>query len=259
MLNVKKMPAVYLTLRIGIVALLLMTHCYAIDPVMYWWAPNQTETNFGDYLSKVIVERMIGRSIDLKPLNTSGRNFFAAGSIIHQAKNDYIIWGSGFRENPLHENGFSSLDVRAVRGPRTRKFLLQMGIPCPKVYGDPAILMAHLFPEFKKETPIYEYIIIPNIGEIQSFISYKNVVLPTDPWEEIVKKIIRSRLVISSSLHGIIVAESFGIPARLLKMSWKEPLLKYQDYYESTGRPHFKYANSVQEALQMGGELRWLA
>jgi pyruvyltransferase len=64
----------------------------------------------------------------------------------------------------------------------------------------------------------------------------------------------QSRLVISGSLHGLIVAESYGIPARLLKMTWQEPLLKYIDYYESTGRPHFRYATSVLQALQLGGE-----
>ena len=80
------------------------------------------------------------------------------------------------------------------------------------------------------------------------------MVNPTEHWKEILKKINQSKLVISSSLHGIIIAESYGIPARLLKMTWIEALLKYQDYYESTGRPFFKYATSVQEALMMGGE-----
>lgn len=129
-----------------------------------------------------------------------------------------------------------------------------MGLNCPEIYGDPALLMSTLFPEFKNEEKIYDYIIIPNIGEMKCFTMYKNVVLPTLPWNEIVKKINQSKLVISSSLHGIIVAESFEIPARLLKMTWIEPLLKYEDYYESTGRPNFRYATSVQEALEMRGE-----
>ncbi len=179
----------------------------------------------------------------------------STGSILHYARNGDVIWGSGFRENPLTENRFQHLDVRAVRGPKTREFLLKMGVKCPEVYGDPAILMGHLFPEFKKQKPIYDYIIIPNIGEISCFIPYKNVVLPTLPWGEIVQYMMQSRLVISSSLHGIIVAEAFGVPARLLKMTWIEPLLKYEDYYESTGRPNFKYAKSVKEALKMKGEI----
>ena len=221
---------------------------------LFWWTTPQG-VNFGDDLSHVIVEKILGRPVTHKSLDSAEQLVLAAGSILHFARNDDIIWGSGFRENPLSENRFTRLDIRAVRGPRTRSFLLQMGIDCPEVYGDPAVLMGYLFPEFKKEDPIYDYIIIPNIGEIKCFANYKNVVLPTLPWEEIVKKMVQSRLVISSSLHGIIVAESFGVPARLLKMTWIEPLLKYQDYYESTGRPNFKYANSVQEALKMGGEI----
>jgi pyruvyltransferase len=220
---------------------------------MFWWQAREG-INFGDDLSRVIVERMLGDSVRHKPLESKEKLLLAAGSILHYARDGDVIWGSGFRENPLLENRFHHIDVRAVRGPRTREFLLKMGINCPEVYGDPAILMGYLFPEFKKEAPIYDYIIIPNIGEISCFANYKNIVLPTLPWNEIVKKMMQSRLVISSSLHGIIVAESFGVPARLLKMTWIEPLLKYQDYYESTGRPNFHYATSVQEALQMGGE-----
>lgn len=223
--------------------------CYPEDS-MFWWTPPQG-VNFGDDLSRVIVERILDRSVRLKPLDSNEKLLMAAGSILHFARDGDVIWGSGFRENPLLENRFTHLDVRAVRGPRTREFLLKMGIDCPEIYGDPAVLMGYLFPEFKKEEPIYDYIIIPNIGEIQCFIGYKNIVLPTCPWKEIVKKMMQSRLVISSSLHGIIVAESFGIPVRLLKMTWIEPLLKYQDYYESSGRPNFRYATSVQEALQM--------
>lgn len=226
--------------------------CYS-ENTMFWWKCREG-TNFGDELSRVIVERILGYPVEHRSLKSEGKLLLAAGSILHYARDGDVIWGSGFRENPLQENRFRYLDVRAVRGPRTREFLLKKGVSCPEVYGDPAVLMGYLFPEFTKQEPIYDYIIIPNLGEMKCFASYKNVVLPTDPWEEIIKKMMQSRLVISSSLHGIIVAESFGIPTRLLKMTWMEPLLKYQDYYESTGRPKFKYATSVQDALQMGGE-----
>lgn len=227
-------------------------NCHSRD-TMFWWQARQG-TNFGDDLSRVIVERILGYPVKNRPLESNEKLLFSIGSILHYARDGDVIWGSGFRENPLAENRFHVLDVRSVRGPRTREFLLKMGIACPEIYGDPALLMGILFPEFKKEEPIYDYIIIPNIGEMNCFVSYKNVVLPTSPWNEIVKKMMQSRLVISSSLHGLIVAESFGIPSRLLKMTWIEPLLKYQDYYESTGRPNFQYATSVQEALRMGGE-----
>lgn len=238
---------------LGALICFINTICYSYEPQMYWWQSTEG-VNFGDDLSRVVVERILGYSVSNKCLDSKEKVLLAADSILHYARNGDVIWGSGFRENPLLENRFHYLDIRAVRGPRTREFLRQMGIDCPEVYGDPAILMSYLFPEFKKEEPSYDYIIIPNIAETCCFINYKNVVLPTLHWVEIVKKMMQSRLVISSSLHGIIVAESFGVPARLLKMTWIEPLLKYQDYYESTGRPNFRYATSVQEALQMGGE-----
>lgn len=221
---------------------------------LFWWQPAENYSNFGDDLSHVIVEKISGKEIHCSPLDAPERILFAAGSVLHFARNGDIIWGSGFREDPMQERRFSQLDVRAVRGPKTREFLLRKGISCPEVYGDPALLMSTLFPEFKKEEKIFDYIIIPNLGEMSAFTPYKNVVLPTEPWQEIVKKINQSHLVISSSLHGIIVAESYGVPARLLKMTWIEALLKYEDYYLSTGRPHFCYATSVQEALAMGGE-----
>lgn len=231
----------------------LPTHAHSLENGMFWWEGTDG-TNFGDDLSHVIVEKILGRSVQNMPLESKRPILFSAGSILHYARNGDVIWGSGFREDPSQENRFSSLDVRAVRGPRTRDFLLKKGIPCPEVYGDPAVLIGRLFPEFQKEEPEYDYIIIPNIGEIPCFLKYKNVVLPTLPWKQIVKKMLKSRLVISSSLHGIIVAESLGIPTRLLKMTWIEPLLKYQDYYESTGRLDFQYATSVQQAIEMGGE-----
>ena len=37
---------------------------------------------------------------------------------------------------------------------------------------------------------------------------------------------------LSSSLHGIVLAEAFRIPARMLRLTENEPLYKYQDYYE---------------------------
>jgi pyruvyltransferase len=221
---------------------------------LFWWHCKEG-TNFGDELSRVVVEKIINKTVQYHSLEQETKTVLAIGSVLHYARNNDIIWGSGFRENPLQEKRFTCLDIRAVRGPITRKFLLDLNINCPEVYGDPALLLNDLFPEFKTSEKIFDYIIIPNLADIPYLITYKNVVLPTSPWQEIVKKINQSKLVISSSLHGIIVAESYGIPARLLKMTTHEPLLKYHDYYESTGRAKFKYATSVQEALIIGGEL----
>ena len=184
------------------------------------------------------------------------QQLLALGSILHFARDGDIVWGSGLNgkiERAKHT--FSHLDVRAVRGPLTRNFLRSKGIYCPTVYGDPALLMPLFFPELKV-LPMLEYIVIPNKNEIDEFKKYPNVVLPTQDCMTVVDKILKAKFVISGSLHGIVVAEAFGIPARLLKITSKEPIFKYQDYYWGTGRKKFKIAYSLEEALKLGGEAK---
>lgn len=222
-------------------------------PTIYWWCPKESK-NFGDEMAHVIIEKLVGHQVQQGYLDHSGKLLLSVGSVLSFAREHDVIWGSGFRELPPSSMKGKVLDIRAVRGPRSRKLLQELKISCPQVYGDPAILFGHLFPEYCHRVKRHDYILIPNLNEIRFFLPYNHLVLPTRPWEEVVEEIAASRLVISSSLHGIIIAESLGVPARLLRMTWGERLLKYQDYYESTGRINFKWATSVQEALEMGGE-----
>lgn len=52
---------------------------------------------------------------------------------------------------------------------------------------------------------------------------------------------------IRNSFHGIIIAESFGVKAVLLKT--KVDLLKYYDWCYSTKRYEFPIANTIEEAM----------
>jgi pyruvyltransferase len=228
-------------------------------PIFYW--QGESFVNFGDRLSLELVQRITGSKIRSyrKKLKQMDRKLLAIGSILHFACDKDIVWGSGVngKQLDLRRYSFSSLDVRAVRGPLTRQFLFEhFHIDCPEVYGDPALLIPYFFPEFKKsKSPSNSYLIIPHYSEKHLFNEKDpHVIFPTRPWEEVIERILDSQFVISSSLHGIIVAEAFGIPARMLRISENEPLFKYKDYYAGTNRPFFQYANSVSEALQMGGE-----
>lgn len=69
-------------------------------------------------------------------------------------------------------------------------------------------------------------------------------------WRVFIDEIIKGKLVISSSLHGIILAEAYGVPAILLYEKDMN-LFKYKDYYHSTGRYDFPIAKSIEEALTM--------
>lgn len=224
------------------------------DIGLFWWRPNNGTTNFGDELSAKIVEKIIQRPIF--ETEKKGPKFLALGSILHFASEGDVIWSSGINgKHPASKDyHFTNLDVRAVRGPLTAQFLRDLGIKnVPDIYGDPALLIPFLFPEFKA-TPIRDYIVIPHLSEERLFRNHPNVVMPSEFWRDVVQTITESRFVISSSLHGIIVAEAFGIPARLLRITENEPLFKYEDYYLGTGRKSFKFAKTIEEALKMGGE-----
>lgn len=67
------------------------------------------------------------------------------------------------------------------------------------------------------------------------------------PWRKVIDQITKCRRIISTSLHGLIVAEAYGIPA--VWLSDKIPHTKYQDYYLSTGREVLP-ANTLEEALK---------
>jgi pyruvyltransferase len=227
---------------------------------LLWWGEDP-EINFGDYLSLVIVERILDKHVEylVKPPKFPRRKMIALGSLLFYAREHDVIWGCGVHgktSNPK-EYKFKSLDVRAVRGPLTRDFLMNnFNISCPEIYGDPALLIPYLFPEFKRsKIPKYPFIIIPQYNERHL---YKNsklpfIVMPTEPWNVVLEKILDSAFVISASLHGLVLADAFGVPNRMLKTD-KEYLLKYNDYYLSTGRPDYQYATSIEEALLMGPE-----
>lgn len=220
---------------------------------LYSWSPKNGGENFGDHISGAIVRKMLAlRDLDIDEISNHTKQLLAVGSIMHFAKEGATIWGTGVngKVNPeLHK--FNNLDVRAVRGPLTREYLLKKGITCPEIYGDPAILTHKLFQgrfsprEAEKKTP---YIVIPNLHDLNRVEDFDNVVSPFDSWSNIIKKIINSESVISTSLHGIILAESFGVPAILLRLSDTETIFKYEDYYFGSGRSTVIYTTSLKEA-----------
>ena len=233
-----------------------------IHPSLFYWDARAQLgfANFGDALSEALIERMLGSKIQIADQPFDGeRKLLGMGSIMNYAQNNDIIWGTGVNgKSPEKSYRFTTLDVRAVRGPLTRDFLLNRGIPCPAIYGDPTLLFPIYFPEFQKPAaPSYDFVIIPHYSDEHLFVNFSNMVSVREHWSVVVEKILDSKFVISSALSGIIIAEAFGIPARMLQIENKsntEDLFKYRDYYCGTNRFDFQYATSIEEALQMGGE-----
>jgi pyruvyltransferase len=80
-----------------------------------------------------------------------------------------------------------------------------------------------------------------------------HVASPLGSWNRRIEAILEAELVLASSLHGIVVAEAYGIPARYVRLSSGEAEFKYRDYYEGTGRFDVAFASSLEEGREMGG------
>lgn len=224
----------------------------------YWVPPGKGLVNFGDELSRVVLNAMLVRS-GFSPFDQvrRERSMLVVGSVLHTASQDTVVWGSGANVHEGHERdyNFTALDVRAVRGPRTRAFLKARGIDAPEVYGDPALLLPELFGNRFRPTGEIPVGIVPNFADRTRFAGCGYPIIdPMRAWNRCVEDILKCQIVLATSLHGLIIAESWGIPARYIRVSETEGTFKYHDYYEGTGRFDVPIARSIEEGLDMGGE-----
>lgn len=154
-----------------------------------------------------------------------------------------VIWGSGI-VYPDKELSAKPKKVLAVRGPLTRDYLLKRGVDCPKVYGDPALLFPLYYqPSMKKK---YRLGIIPHFRDkrnkiLRRFRHDESIIIinvqDIHPWHKFIDDICSCNCIISSSLHGIIIADAYGIPNQWVEFPYGESKrFAMNDYLCSVGR-----------------------
>lgn len=217
--------------------------------------PGPVAGNLGDVLGPVVVRQLL-RSEGLSPeAPTRSARLLSIGSVVHLAGDGDVVWGSGVNGKiPPERYPPRRLDVRAVRGPLTRDFLRGRGVPVPPVYGDPGLLVGHLWTseELRGDEPDHEVTVVPNLNDLPAYAGTPGLMSPTTPLRACLRRIAASRLVVGSALHGVVVAESLGIPARLVTSRAEHPF-KYEDYYRGTGR-EVEPARDVAQAISWGGQ-----
>jgi pyruvyltransferase len=226
---------------------------------LYFWRPEDGSVNFGDFLSLVVVDqvlRQFGRTLHDETPRPA--RLLALGSILHLATNHNVIWGAGLNGRAGQEDlrkDVRKLDVRAVRGPMTQEIVRRRGIDVPDVFGDPALLVPLLFPNRFKRTSRKPWVFVPNLHDLT--IDHRSppphTISPLGSWNKRIEAILEADLVLASSLHALVIAEAYGIPARYVRLSESEALFKYRDYYQGTGRCEFKFATNLEQGLEMGG------
>lgn len=218
---------------------------------------NSLQKNLGDSLSRVIVQNMLEqRELSLNDKTNGKRDLYALGSIIVMGHQNATIWGSGLAVEPsklrgaFHSAKRRRLDIRAVRGPLTRRSLHKLGHDCPEIYGDPAILMPLFYQPRAKEKSI-KRLIIPHFSMEEKTIldssSEEMLSMNTNDYRTVIDTICNAEIVLSSSLHGIILAEAYGVPAVFYQDRADCYNYKYEDYYLSTNR-HMHVCAGLKEA-----------
>lgn len=241
--------------------------------LVYWNVPN-----FGDILSPFIVQRLSEQSIEhkecyrglryvfletlkrltgyvKKPLSSINypfqNNLHAVGSILSWGNGCSTIWGSGFMNESDGFKGESK--VLAVRGKYTSEKLQKMGFQGCNVYGDPALLLPLLYEP--KKIKSCKLGIIPHMSEVDYFInnyadSNKIIDLRTFDVERIIEEICSCEYILSTSLHGIIVAHAYGIPALWIKKHYiNTDGFKFKDYFSSVDIDLYDGFESFEELL----------
>jgi len=193
----------------------------------FWWWTGADPGNFGDVITPVILAHF---GI---PCEYSMHEYEAisTGSIIKKARAGTIVLGSGVLG---HNNGCDPLaDYRFVRGPLTRQHVLNNGGECPEIYGDPAMLLPLLRDSAKKK---YDYGIVPHWSQYEivknRYPKHHVVNMRTDDPLRTLDEITQCRTIAASSLHGIITAHAYGIPAALIEFDLlKGDGTKFLDHY----------------------------
>lgn len=210
-----------------------------------WSENNVTSKNIGDALNPFLFENIFNKKTTniRDSLNTGIIPVYSfIGSVLDNSgvKNLHVL-GSGFR-NEKSPMPVKPKKVYACRGPLTRKKLNGLGVEVPEVYGDPAILLPNYFDV--EETKKNKMGIIPHYVDkdseiVERYKSDENVkfIDVFSDMDQFVSDIKSCEFTISSSLHGVIISQAYGIPSVWVKFSNEigGGNFKFNDYFNSLG------------------------
>jgi pyruvyltransferase len=215
-------------------------------PLTYWTdAPN-----FGDLLAPYLIHRLTGLEVKhvfirpghlRKPLLDIRHHhvfsYLAIGSIASRINRNSMVWGSGTFGTENKKDLCPQATFFAARGPLTRNLVRMHGGTCPEVYGDPALLFPEIYhPKVEKK---YEFGVIKRWSEplppdhaLDPAI--KIIDFGTSDIEGTIKDILACKRILSSSLHGLILADAYQIPSAWIASTTPKGLEhKFYDYFLS--------------------------
>lgn len=227
--------------------------------IAYWSRSAETWRNIGDAINPYILQRLTNRNVYHYDDCTRSQRAMTpiisgAGSILERLPSVPLhVWGSGAKKDGDYSH-LKRAVIYSVRGPRTQYVLRKSGIKVPDSFGDPVLIIPDLIPIAWKSRPVMNSsreIGVVVVGVILHYADLRDVkffsagtgdfrfsiINVNWPLERIVKVMCACDYIVSSSLHGLILADAFRISR--LWISSASPLaggeFKFHDYHESLG------------------------
>jgi len=235
--------------------------------IFRWRRQEAPDGNFGDEITIDLLRRLF--SIEAEPVAMPEAELIATGSILdaydrqrwrrrlfaygrrHRWASDLHVWGAGAMHWRSSVKWPQRLHYHAVRGELTAARAGLNGV----VLGDPGILVSRLMTRPADRVAVA---LVPHWSEWEHARALdlpKSWILvhPEQPAMDAVAAIASAELVVSSSLHGLITADAFDIPAIWAapneRIHWAHEF-KFKDHASSRRRP-FNEPVAYREVLAM--------
>ncbi|WP_234052471.1 MULTISPECIES: polysaccharide pyruvyl transferase family protein [unclassified Xanthobacter] len=222
----------------------------ALGAVPLVWAAataDQSHLNLGDALSPVMVALLSGLPVVHAGHNAKRTRMAAVGTIGQMLQNgDVTVWGTGASRYsnphvvprsdrmPFTPYPGTRYRIAATRGPVSRALFAQEETGAPAAYGDPVWLLPQFYrPQIEKK---WELGVIAHLSDLSGsdldapvrpeLLRYQlpeefrdsvriirtRTAISAAALRERLDEILACRRIVSASLHGMVFAESYGIP-----------------------------------------------
>ena len=215
------------------------------------WADAPTAAvrfNLGDALSPVIVAAITGLPVRHIGFNSTCERLVAVGTIGHAQRRGIVhFWGAGLDaainpdapEMPWAPPADTVFHVHAMRGPLSAGLLRRYGVDAPEVFGDPVYLLDRLFPLGNVEKT-HDLGVVLHLSELTGDPARVDCPPAVEPrmtryhvpaafagrvklidtfvrpslgaMHAKLREIASCRAILSTSLHGLVIADVYGIP-----------------------------------------------
>lgn len=217
---------------------------------LFWWKGKEYP-NLGDELSRLILERMFNLNVQFSTLH--GADILSVGSILGMALNHEAV---PKRTKPLHVVGSGAMHqlerrefpdcmrFHSVRGAVTKSALGSLETNSVTL-GDPGLLCSDLYSPSRMQGNGKIALILHHSRLEDSSWRERFAHLPirfldirTEDYDGFVQKMTECDIVLSESLHGLILADAYGIPNTWLSFGRLHSggNYKFFDYFSTVGR-----------------------